>query len=70
VGRPVSGQAAVGFRIFCDQARPGRGVDDVGKAMKAWSEDAAEHADDRAIEVGPADPIASFRSTLSNTYGP
>lgn len=32
-------RAAGGFRIFCDQARPGRRVDDVGKAMKAWSED-------------------------------
>jgi Xaa-Pro dipeptidase len=33
-------RAAGGFDIFCDQARPGRGLDDVGKAMKAWSEDA------------------------------
>jgi Xaa-Pro dipeptidase len=33
-------RAAGGFRVFCDQARPGRRVDDVGKAMQAWSEDA------------------------------
>ena len=33
-------RAAGGFRVFCDEARPGRQVDDVGKAMKAWREDA------------------------------
>jgi Xaa-Pro dipeptidase len=32
-------RAAGGFRVFCDQARPGRPVEDVGKAMKAWQED-------------------------------
>jgi Xaa-Pro dipeptidase len=32
-------RAAGGFRIFCAEARPGRKVDDVGKAMKAWQED-------------------------------
>jgi len=32
-------RAAGGFRVFCDEARPGRQVDDVGKAMKAWRED-------------------------------
>lgn len=32
-------RAAGGFRVFCDEARPGRRVEDVGKAMKAWSED-------------------------------
>ena len=33
-------RAAAGFRVFCDQARPGRAVEDVGKAMKAWQQDA------------------------------
>lgn len=32
-------RAAGGFRIFCAEARPGRQVEDVGKAMKAWHED-------------------------------
>jgi Xaa-Pro aminopeptidase len=33
-------RAAGGFRIFCEEARPGRQVQDVGTAMKAWQEDA------------------------------
>jgi Xaa-Pro dipeptidase len=33
-------RAAGGFGVFCDQARPGRQVEDVRKAMKAWQEDA------------------------------
>ena len=31
-------RAAGGFRVFCDQARPGRRVEDVAQAMKAWQE--------------------------------
>jgi Xaa-Pro dipeptidase len=32
-------RVAAGFRVFCDQARPGRQVDDVSMAMTVWSED-------------------------------
>jgi Xaa-Pro dipeptidase len=32
-------RAAGGFRVFCNEARPGRQVDDVRKAMTSWSED-------------------------------
>ena len=32
-------RAAVGFHVFCAEARPGRQVDDVGQAMNAWRED-------------------------------
>ena len=32
-------RAAEGFRIFCAEARPGRHVEEVGRAMKAWYED-------------------------------
>jgi Xaa-Pro dipeptidase len=32
-------RAAAGFGVFCDQARHGRPVDDVAKAMKTWQQD-------------------------------